>query len=150
MDERYRDIIDLAYPWNDPAHPRMSAENRAAQFSPFAALTGYDAVVEETARWTESKIELSEDAKAILDNQLQMLAEQDQPEVTVTYFVPDTRKTGGAYVTVQGVLKRIDALRRELVFLAENGVSDGRRVPIDDIWQFGGALAQTAEAWYNP
>ena len=147
MDERYRDIIDLPYPQHDPAHPRMAAENRAAQFSPFAALTGYDAVVEETARWTESKIELSEDAKAILDNQLQMLAEQDRPEVTVTYFVPDTRKSGGAYLTVQGVLKRIDAINRELVFLAENGVSDGKRVPIDDIWRFGGALAQALEDW---
>ena len=143
--ERYQDIMDLPYPQHDPAHPRMPMENRAAQFSPFAALTGYEAVVEETARWTESRIELSEDAKAILDNQLQLLSEQDQPEVTVTYFVPDKKKTGGAYVTVQGTLKRIDALQRELVLLAENGVSDGRRVPIDEIWYFGGALAQALE-----
>jgi len=107
----------------------MSIIDRAAQFSPFAALTGYDAVVKESARLTDRKIELSEDEKAVLDERLRLLTDAlpQQPEAAFTYFLPDARKEGGAYVTVTGRLKRVDELRRVLL------LADGAEIPIDDI-----------------
>ena len=90
---RYDDIIDLPHP-TSAKHPRMSTENRAAQFSPFAALTGYDAAVSEAARLTESRTELDEQGKALLDGRLRLLREliSDEPEVNITYFVPDLHR----------------------------------------------------------
>lgn len=109
----YDDIIDL------PRHvsttrPQMSRENRAAQFSPFAALTGYDAAIRETARLTDEKIELGEGAVADLDMKLGMLADliDDHPEIAMIYFRPDEKKSGGSYVTVAGALKKIDEYER--------------------------------------
>jgi len=107
----------------------MSMTNRAAQFSPFAALTGYDAVVKESARLTDRKIELSEDEKTVLDERLHLLTDAfpQRPEASFTYFLPDDRKEGGVYVTVTGRLKRVDELRRVLL------LTDGAEIPIDDI-----------------
>ena len=125
---RYADIIDLPHHVSKK-HPQMSMANRAAQFSPFAAVSGHDDAIEETARVTEEKIELTEDEKTILDGKLQMIQAhiKEQPEVTVTYFVPDKKKTGGAYVTVTGVAKRIDDVHRTLY------LKDEQRIKLDDV-----------------
>lgn len=121
----YDDIIDLPRPKSK--HEPMPMSDRAAQFSPFAALTGYDAAIAETARLTDQRIELSEEERAELDYKQQYLATLDSPTVTVTYFVPDERKSGGAYVTRTGVLKRVDEVERMVVF------KDGLRVPLDEV-----------------
>lgn len=124
----YDDIINLPH-HSSSTRPRMSAESRAAQFSPFAALKGYDAAIRETGRLTDTRIELGEGAIAELDMKLLILADliDDHPELSVTYFRPDERKEGGAYVTATGSLKKLDGIRRDIV------LQDGRRVAIDDI-----------------
>jgi hypothetical protein len=106
---KYDDIINMPHHVS-ATRPQMSRENRAAQFSPFAALTGYDAAVLETARVTEQKIELGESAIDELDMKLNMLADMidSHPKVSITHFVPDTKKDGGSYVTTTGAVKRID------------------------------------------
>lgn len=126
--DRYDDIIDL--PQHEPKfHPRMSILNRAAQFSPFAALTGYDDVILESARLTDKRIELDESVKTILDNKLNTLQENinNEPKLTVTYFQEDEIKEGGAYVTMSGAMKKIDYYERTLL------MQDGTRIRIDDI-----------------
>ncbi len=133
MSGPYDDILHRSRPVSQK-HPPMSRADRAAQFSPFAALTGYEAAVKETARLTQGKIELSDEEKESIDRVLQALYAnlQDQPPVIVTYFLPDQKKDGGAYVTVTGALKRIDLLERRLIF------TDGTLIPIDDISQLHG------------
>ena len=128
MSEPYDDIIGLPHHVSTK-HPQMSIGNRAAQFSPFAALTGHDDAVKETARLTDERIELGESMIAELDIKLHILADAiaDQPGVSVTYFRPDDKKTGGAYVTAAGALKKIDEYERALVFV------DGRKIPIADV-----------------
>lgn len=121
----YDDIIDLPRPKSK--HEPMPMSDRAAQFSPFAALTGYGDAIDETARLTDARIELSEEERAELDYKQQYLSTLDMPTVTVTYFVPDERKTGGAYVTHTGVLKRVDEVERMVVF------EDELRVPLDEV-----------------
>lgn len=121
----YDDIIDLPRPKSK--HEPMPMSDRAAQFSPFAALTGYGDAIDETARLTDARIELSDEERAELDYKQQYLATLDAPTVTVTYFVPDERKSGGAYVTHTGVLKRVDEVERMVVF------KDGLRVPLDEV-----------------
>lgn len=121
----YDDIIDLPRPKSK--HEPMPMSDRAAQFSPFAALTGYGDAIDETARLTDARIELSEEERAELDYKQQYLATLDAPTVTVTYFVPDERKSGGAYVTHTGVLKRVDEVESMVVF------KDGLRVPLDEV-----------------
>jgi len=126
--DTYEDILHLPRPVY-LARPRMSLHDRAAQFAPFAALTGYDAVIEETGRLTEGRVELSEDGRAELDTALHRLAEQlsRQPAVTVQYFLPDERKAGGAYITVTGHARSIDVHRQCLL------LSDGTHIPLGDI-----------------
>ena len=121
----YDDIIDLPRPKSK--HEPMPMSDRAAQFSPFAALTGYGDAIDETARLTDRRIELSEEESAELDYKQQYLSTLDSPTVTVTYFVPDERKSGGAYVTHTGVLKRVDEVESMVVF------KDGLRVPLDEV-----------------
>jgi len=125
---RYDDIINLPHP-TSAKHPRMSAIDRAAQFSPFAALTGYDAAVKETARLTDQRIELDEYAKAALDERLRIVQDNicEHPEVTVTFFLPDERKTGGAYVDHTGNVKKVDVYQNCLV------MKDGAEIPIYEI-----------------
>ena len=108
----YADIIDLPHPVSK-RHPKISMEKRAAQFSPFAAMVGHDAAIRETARLTEEQLDLSEDEKAVIDGKLQMIQAhiKEQPEVTVTYFQPDKKKSGGAYVNVTGSVTGIDEAR---------------------------------------
>ena len=102
----YSDIIDLPHHVSQ-VHPRMSLLNRAAQFAPFAALTGYGAAIDEAARLTQRRIELSEGEKEALNGKLAALAQHLPAEATVTYFVPDPRKEGGRYVAETFVVRQI-------------------------------------------
>lgn len=128
MKNDYSDILDHPH-YVSKTRPQMSELERAAQFSPFAALTGYDAAISETGRLTDEKIELGEETKAVLDMKQQYLLDMisDQPEITVTYFIPDTKKSGGAYVSVTGNLKRIDEYERLML------LTTGEKIPLDDI-----------------
>ena len=125
---RYNDVINRQHP-TSKKHPRMSNMNRAAQFAPFAALTGYEESIEETARLTDRRIELSEYEIEELNTKLNFIQEhiKERPEVTITYFQPDERKEGGAYITVAGKVRRIDEVNGVLAF------EDGRMVLIDII-----------------
>ena len=116
MSNKYDDIIDLPYPQKS-TRQRMSRGDRAAQFSPFAALVGYEDAVEETARLTEEKLELAEDMKAIIDAKLGIIVDQldSHPSVTITYFVPDEKKTGGSYVSLTGRFKCVKETERTVV-----------------------------------
>ena len=128
MNDRYDDIIHLPHHVSK-TRPQMSMMDRAAQFSPFAALTGYDAAIKETGRLTDEKIELGEETKAVLDRKQRYLNDMIsvQPEITVTYFLPDERKSGGTYLSVTGKLKRIDEYERMMI------LTDGKKIPLDDI-----------------
>ncbi|OUQ23826.1 hypothetical protein B5E80_08670 [Flavonifractor sp. An135] len=128
MNDRYDDIIHLPHHVSK-TRPQMSMMDRAAQFSPFAALTGYDAAIKETGRLTDEKIELGEETKAVLDRKQRYLSDMIsvQPEITVTYFLPDERKSGGTYLSVTGKLKRIDEYERMMI------LTDGKKIPLDDI-----------------
>ena len=127
---KYDDIIHLSRP-ESPRRARMSMTDRGAQFSPFAALVGYDAAIAETARLTDFQIELTEGAKAELNETLRTLAENVRrcPEVRVTWFLPDERKSGGAYVTASGCVKKVDVYRELLV------LTDGRQIPFGRIYE---------------
>lgn len=133
--KKYADIIDLPH-HTSKTRPRMPVETRAAIFSPFAALTGYDAAVKETARLTEDKIELDEYERSKLDVRLQIIRERmDQhPEIIITYFQPDLRKEGGEYQTITGRIKKIDEY--EGVFVMQ----DGSRIFIGDILELQGEV----------
>ena len=128
MKTPYADIIDLPHHVSQN-HPQMSMRDRAAQFAPFAALTGYEAEVGETARLTVVKRELDEQEAEELNRQLATLIAwlPERPEVTVEYFVPDERKAGGAYVTVTGQARHVSLPERILV------MEDGNAIPMDDI-----------------
>lgn len=128
----YEDIIHLPRPEYGNRR-KMPISDRAAQFLPFAALTGYEAAVKETERLTEAEIELDENCKDLLDEKLMRLkASQDQhPQVMITYFQPDEKKAGGAYLTVAGEMKRLDAYERCII------MKDGIRIPLDRILDIG-------------
>lgn len=125
---KYDDIIHLPHHVST-TRPHMPMIDRAAQFMPFRALTGYEGAVQETARLTDEKIELTGDEKAALDTKLQRLADDlgCQPPVTLVYFRPDEKKSGGAYVTAAGRLKKIDQHMGVLI------LTGGERIPIEDI-----------------
>lgn len=124
----YDDIINMPH-YTSPKRAKMSMEDRAAQFSPFAALTGYGDVIKETARLTDRKIELTEDARSDLDDKIQYLKEnlEKKPKGLFTYFLKDKKKEGGAYVEAQGIIKRINEIDRQILLL------DGKIIPIEDI-----------------
>ena len=128
MSGRYDDIIHLSHP-TSAKHPRMPMADRAAQFSPFSALSGHSAAIAETARLTDRRVELEEDDRAELDRRLGLLLEhiRERPEVTVIWFQPDERKEGGMYRTTTGCLKRHRELERTLV------LEDGTEIPMGDI-----------------
>ena len=128
MTKTYDDIIHLPHHVS-ATHPHMAAIDRAAQFSPFAALTGYDAAIKETARLTDKRVELDESMKDALSNNLQMIADRlkEHPEIAITYFQPDAKKNGGAYVTVINTVKKIDVYERIVV------MTDGIVIPVDEI-----------------
>ncbi len=129
----YSDIINLSHPVSKK-HPQMSLYDRAAQFSPFSALTGHEAAIAETGRLTEERTELDEDAKERLDEKLQNLLFRLQVcgseglPIRVTYFVLDEKKEGGAYQEYTGSLKRLDAYARALIF------SDATEISLDAVY----------------
>lgn len=139
-EHRYDDIINLPHHVSKK-HPPMSLLNRAAQFSPFAALTGHSEAVRETARLTDSFIELGEDRKRQLDEQLQRIGEnlEREPEIEAVYFQPDDKKDGGAYVTVCGRVKRISEYERRIIF------TDGTSLPIDYLFSIRGEMFRSME-----
>lgn len=131
----YDDIINWPNP-TSPTHPRMSLYDRAAQFSPFAALTGHEAAIEETARLTEARMELSEDETARLNEKLQEIRRRlgagEKVAVAVTYFEPDERKDGGAYVSRTGAVKRIDEYGHAVL------LEDGTTIGVEQISELAG------------
>lgn len=124
-EHKYDDIINLPHHVST-RHPQMPLADRAAQFSPFAALTGHEAAILETARLTDTFVELDEDRKAELNEQLQLLREtqSQKPEIEVTCFQPDPKKSGGAYMTIRGRVKKIDEYNRQLL------LTDGTVLPM--------------------
>lgn len=125
---RYDDMINLPH-YRSDRHPRMSEWSRAAQFAPFAALNGYGDAILETQRRTDQRIELDESEQAILDEKLRMLLEQMEmhPEVKITYFIPDEKKDGGAYVTVTGTISKMDRYAHSI------RMADGTVIPMEMI-----------------
>lgn len=126
--EKYKNIINLPHPTSSK-HPRMAMIDRAAQFSPFAALTGYDAAIEEAARYVGGRVELDEGMRVAIDRKLQYLSSiiNEHPAVTVTCFQPDEHKEGGEYILITGDLKRIDDCDGKLILV------DGRSISITDV-----------------
>lgn len=142
---RYDDILHLPHPVSG-RHPQMPLSDRAAQFMPFAALTGHEDAVRETARLTVSRVELDEGQRENLDRRLSLLLQAMrehpglEPEIAVTYFKPDEKKDGGAYVSVEGQVKKVDGYRRMIVF------RDGTALPMDEIVGMAGdVFADLAE-----
>lgn len=128
MKTPYDDIIHLPHHVSQN-HPQMPMRDRAAQFAPFAALTGYEAAVGETARLTAERRELDTPEAEELNRRFTDLAARlpERPEVTIEYFVPDERKSGGAYVTVTGVVRHISIAERALV------MENGTEIPMEDV-----------------
>ena len=124
----YDDIINLPHHVSRK-HPQMSIHDRAAQFAPFAALTGHGEAIAETARLTDRKIELDDYERLKLDEKLLILQEHimEMPEISVTYFCPDEKKEGGKYVTVTKTLRKINEMERTLL------MEDGMQIRIEDI-----------------
>ena len=137
MDD-YSDIINLSRPVSK--RPRMSLEQRSAQFAPFAALTGYEGQVKETARLTNKKIEINEELKEILDLKIQLIQEKikEQPDVTITYFIPDDKKQGGKYTTVTNSVKKNDTYKNEIILI------DGTTIAIDEIIDISSEIIKNA------
>ena len=125
---KYDEIIGLPHHVSG-TRPQMPMSDRAAQFAPFSALTGYDSAIKETERLTDKKIELDEEALAILNMRYRLLVDtlDEKPEVEITYFKPDERKAGGAYLTITGVVKMINDFERLIT------MKDGTKIPMDDI-----------------
>ena len=128
MSSRYDDILDLPHHVS-ATRPQMSMADRAAQFSPFAALTGYDAAIRETGRLTDAETVLTEDALDTLNQKFRLLTERlsEKAEICITYFQPDSRKAGGAYVKLSGTVKKIDPTARLLC------MESGAVIPLDRI-----------------
>ncbi len=128
MQGDYDDIINLPHHQSDK-RPRMSLYDRAVQFAPFSALTGHDDAIKETARLTDKKIELDDYEQMLLNNKMNFILNHiiDQPEITVTYFIPDSAKAGGMYLDFAGNIKKYDAVQRVIYF------TDKTEIFIDDI-----------------
>lgn len=138
--EQYDDLIFLPHHVSS-TRPKMSLIDRAAQFSPFAALTGYDAAIRETARQTDEFMVLDENRRAEVDFKLRWLKEHlnESPKVQITYFLPDEKKSGGAYVTATGVVKKIDEYAR-CVWMSDRTV-----IQIEKIYEIDGQVFDGAE-----
>ena len=140
MNRKYNEIMGLPHHVSK-TRPQMPMSDRAAQFAPFAALTGYDAAIKETGRLTDEKIELDEEALTALDMKYQLLmkAHDEAPEVTITYFQPDERKAGGKYVSAVGAVKKINDFERRIT------MQDGAKIPMDDVLSIEGELFSVLE-----
>lgn len=133
MSAKYEDIINLPHHVSK-TRPQMPMSDRAAQFAPFAALTGYDSAIKETGRLTDNRIELDEEALTALSMKLQLLMDaiDEEPEVEITYFKPDERKAGGSYLKITGIVKKLDEYERVLVLIS------GQKIKLDDIMDVSG------------
>lgn len=140
MTHEYDDIINLPHHVSK-VHPRMSMYQRAAQFAPFAALTGHDAAIRETARLTNCQIELGDENNEILNRRLAILREhlKETPEVAVTFFQPDGRKAGGSYETCTGFIKDIDDYEQKLV------MTDGNKIALPSVLDIDSKLFDNEE-----
>lgn len=140
MTHEYDDIINLPHHVSK-VHPRMSMYQRAAQFAPFAALTGHDAAIRETARLTDSQIELGDENNEILNRRLAILREylKETPEITVTYFQPDEKKAGGLYETYTGCIKDIDDYEQQLV------MTDRKKIDLPSVLDIDSKLFDNEE-----
>ena len=140
MNRKYNEIMGLPHHVSK-TRPQMPMSDRAAQFAPFAALTGYDAAIKETGRLTDERIELDVEALSALDMKYQLLMEalDEAPEVTITYFQPDERKAGGKYVSAVGAVKKIDDFERRIT------MRDGAKIPMDDVLSIEGELFSVLE-----
>ena len=140
MNGKYDEIMGLPHHISK-TRPQMPMSDRAAQFAPFAALTGYDAAIKETGRLTDERIELDVEALSALDMKYQLLMEalDEAPEVIITYFRPDERKAGGKYVSAVGAVKKIDDFERRIT------MQDGAKIPMDDVLSIEGELFSVLE-----
>lgn len=140
MNGKYDEIMGLPHHVSK-TRPQMPMSDRAAQFAPFAALTGYDAAIKETGRLTDERIELDVEALSALDMKYQFLMEalDEAPEVTITYFQPDARKAGGKYMTATGAVKKVDDFERRIT------MRDGMKIPMDDVLSIDGELFSSLE-----
>ena len=138
--EEYREIIDLPHHVSK-TRPQMPMSDRAAQFAPFAALTGYDSAIKETGRLTDERVELDEEALTALDMKYQLLMDalDEAPKVTITYFQPDERKAGGKYVSASGAVIKVDDFECLIT------MQDGTRIPMDDVLSIDGELFSSLE-----
>lgn len=129
MNNRYDEIMELPHHVSK-TRPQMPMSDRAAQFAPFAALTGYDSAIKETGRLTDERIALDEEALTALNRKYQLLMDtlDDAPEVTIIYFQPDERKAGGQYVSATGTAKKVDTFGRRIL------LQDGTRIPLDSVY----------------
>ena len=129
MNNRYDEIMGLPHHVSK-TRPQMPMSDRAAQFAPFAALTGYDSAIKETGRLTDERIALDEEALTALDRKYQLLMDtlDDAPEVTIIYFQPDAQKAGGQYVSATGTVKKVDTFGRRIL------LQDGTRIPLDSVY----------------
>ena len=137
---KYDDMIGLGHPISR-THPPMARIKRAAQFASFDALTGFGAAIHEAGRETEEKKELSEDEIDMIDAKLAVIQYhiKEQPNITVTYFIPDDKKSGGRYVTVSGNVRKLDGLERVIMMV------DGTQIPIEDVRYIEGDLFRLSE-----
>ena len=139
-DHQYDDIINMKH-HKSKKHPPMSLYARSSQFAPFAALTGYEEAVTETAREVGERIDIDDELKNILDSKIQMLSEQikKKHEIVFTYFVPDLTKVGGAYINVTGIIKKIDTINQIII------LEDKTEIPITDIIDISGEVFKIFE-----
>ena len=140
MKSKYDEIMGLPHHVSK-TRPQMPMSDRAAQFAPFAALTGYDSAIKETGRLTDERIELDEEALTALDRKYQLLinALDDAPEVTISYFQADERKAGGKYITATGAVKKVDDFERRIT------MQDGSKIPMDEVLSIDGELFSSLE-----
>lgn len=134
-EDNYEDIINLPHPISK-RHPQMDISQRAAQFAPFAALTGYEENIKESARLTDKRIEIDEELKVILNNKIQLIIEyiKEKPEITFTYFIYDNKKSGGKYVNITGIVKKIDTIEEYII------LTDKTKIPIKEIININGKI----------
>ena len=140
MSSKYDEIMELPHHVSK-TRQQMPMSDRAAQFAPFAALTGYDSAIKETGRLTDEKIELDEETLTVLDRKYQLLMDalDEAPEIEITYFKPDERKAGGKYVSATGTVKKVDDFERRIT------MQDGTKIPMDDVLSIDGELFSSLE-----
>ena len=142
--EKYKQIINITYR-GSVTRPKMDRVDRAAQFSPFSALVGYDDIIDETNRFTEEQFDFGEEDKKLLDEKLRLICEheKERPTVSVTYFIPDEKKEGGAYRTETKTVKRVDATRKMILF------TDKTELSLQSIADFGGEFFDVLQDFIN-